>query len=215
MAHTITVPYSPEHSWPVQRRWWGAIKKEGRPVFPNAKKKLPSSTANPTIRTVLNSKIHLNHGCQASVIVFDDNEMGVQNLPECRWHLRIQAARRVTWNLFLTEDPKTSVATVHKSVAKAIWRPKFANPCDNTIFTFQINVWPSTSACCHVCISVTVSSSVVTYWWIKHEILDIIFSTVNTQHIQRPDVTLQLGYTWRHVSAVNPYRTNVENRVSS
>jgi len=33
-------------------------------------------------------------------------------------------------------------------------------------------------------------------------ILYIIFSTVNTQHIQRPDVILQLGYTWRHVSAV-------------
>ena len=29
-----------------------------------------------------------------------------------------------------------------------------------------------------------------------------IFSTVNTQHIQIPDVILQLGYTWRHASAV-------------
>ena len=27
-------------------------------------------------------------------------------------------------------------------------------------------------------------------------------STVNSQHMQRPDVLLQLGYTWRHVSAV-------------
>ena len=27
-------------------------------------------------------------------------------------------------------------------------------------------------------------------------------STINTQHMQRPDVLLQLGYTWRHVSAV-------------
>ena len=26
-------------------------------------------------------------------------------------------------------------------------------------------------------------------------------STVNTQHMQGPDVLLQLGYTWRHVSA--------------
>jgi len=28
-------------------------------------------------------------------------------------------------------------------------------------------------------------------------------STVNTQHMQRPDVLVQLGYIWRHVSAVN------------
>jgi len=28
-------------------------------------------------------------------------------------------------------------------------------------------------------------------------------STVNTQHIQRPDVLVQLGYIWRIVSAVN------------
>jgi len=27
-------------------------------------------------------------------------------------------------------------------------------------------------------------------------------STVNTQHIQRPNVLVQLGYIWRHVSAV-------------
>jgi len=27
-------------------------------------------------------------------------------------------------------------------------------------------------------------------------------STVNTQHMQRPDVLVQLGYIWRHVSAV-------------
>ena len=27
-------------------------------------------------------------------------------------------------------------------------------------------------------------------------------STVNTEHMQRPDVLLQLGYAWRHVSAV-------------
>ena len=27
-------------------------------------------------------------------------------------------------------------------------------------------------------------------------------STVNTQHMQRPDVLLQVGYTWRHFSAV-------------
>ena len=27
-------------------------------------------------------------------------------------------------------------------------------------------------------------------------------STVNTQQIQRPDVLVQLGYIWRHVSAV-------------
>jgi len=27
-------------------------------------------------------------------------------------------------------------------------------------------------------------------------------STVNTQHVQRPDVLVQLGYIWRHVSAV-------------
>jgi hypothetical protein len=27
-------------------------------------------------------------------------------------------------------------------------------------------------------------------------------STVNTQHMQRPDILLQLGYTWRHVSAI-------------
>ena len=27
-------------------------------------------------------------------------------------------------------------------------------------------------------------------------------STVNTQHMQRRDVLLQLGYNWRHVSAV-------------
>jgi len=27
-------------------------------------------------------------------------------------------------------------------------------------------------------------------------------NTVNTQHIQRPDVLVQLGYIWRHVSAV-------------
>ena len=26
--------------------------------------------------------------------------------------------------------------------------------------------------------------------------------TVNTQHMQRPDVLVQLGYIWRHVSAV-------------
>jgi len=32
--------------------------------------------------------------------------------------------------------------------------------------------------------------------------LYIIFSTVNTQHTQRPDILLQLGYTWRHVSTV-------------
>jgi len=33
---------------------------------------------------------------------------------------------------------------------------------------------------------------------------DIIYciSTVNTQHMQRPDVLVQLGYIWRHVSAV-------------
>jgi len=28
-------------------------------------------------------------------------------------------------------------------------------------------------------------------------------SAVNTQHMQRPDVLVQLGYIWRHVSAVN------------
>jgi len=28
-------------------------------------------------------------------------------------------------------------------------------------------------------------------------------STVNTQRMQRPDVLIQLGYVWRHVSAVN------------
>jgi len=28
-------------------------------------------------------------------------------------------------------------------------------------------------------------------------------STVNTQQMQRPDVLVQLGYIWRHVSAVN------------
>ena len=28
-------------------------------------------------------------------------------------------------------------------------------------------------------------------------------STVNTQHTQRPGVLVQLGYIWRHVSAVN------------
>ena len=28
-------------------------------------------------------------------------------------------------------------------------------------------------------------------------------STVNTQHIQRPDVLVKLGYIWRHVCAVN------------
>ena len=28
-------------------------------------------------------------------------------------------------------------------------------------------------------------------------------STVNTQHMQRPDVLVQLGYIWRHVSPVN------------
>ena len=27
-------------------------------------------------------------------------------------------------------------------------------------------------------------------------------SSVKTQHMQGPDVLLQLGYTWRHVSAV-------------
>jgi hypothetical protein len=27
--------------------------------------------------------------------------------------------------------------------------------------------------------------------------------TLNTQHMQRPDVLVQLGYIWRHVSAVN------------
>ena len=33
---------------------------------------------------------------------------------------------------------------------------------------------------------------------------DIIYciSTVNTQHMQIPDVLVQLGYIWRHVSAV-------------
>ena len=34
-----------------------------------------------------------------------------------------------------------------------------------------------------------------------HQIYNI-FSTANTQHMQRPDVLLQLGYTWRNVSAV-------------
>ena len=28
-------------------------------------------------------------------------------------------------------------------------------------------------------------------------------SSVNTQHMQRPGVLVQLGYIWRHVSAVN------------
>jgi len=28
-------------------------------------------------------------------------------------------------------------------------------------------------------------------------------SAVNTQQIQRPDILVQLGYIWRHVSAVN------------
>ena len=28
-------------------------------------------------------------------------------------------------------------------------------------------------------------------------------STVNTQRMQRPDVLVQLGYIWRHVSAFN------------
>jgi len=28
-------------------------------------------------------------------------------------------------------------------------------------------------------------------------------STVNTQHMQRPDVLVQLGYIWLHVSAIN------------
>jgi len=36
-------------------------------------------------------------------------------------------------------------------------------------------------------------------------VLSIIYcvSTVNTQHMQRPDVLVQLGYIWRHISAVN------------
>jgi len=39
----------------------------------------------------------------------------------------------------------------------------------------------------------------------SHCVSSIIYciSTVNTQHIQRPDVLVQLGYIWRHVSAVN------------
>jgi len=32
--------------------------------------------------------------------------------------------------------------------------------------------------------------------------LYITFSTVSTQHIQRPNVISQLDYIWRHVSAV-------------
>ena len=32
--------------------------------------------------------------------------------------------------------------------------------------------------------------------------LHSIFSTVNTQHLQRSDVIIQLGYTWRYFSAV-------------
>jgi len=31
---------------------------------------------------------------------------------------------------------------------------------------------------------------------------NIRIGTVNTQHMQRPDVLLQLGYIWPHVSAV-------------
>ena len=43
-------------------------------------------------------------------------------------------------------------------------------------------------------------------WYKKYRrICFIIYciSTVNTQHMQRPDVLVQLGYIWRHVSAVN------------
>ena len=32
----------------------------------------------------------------------------------------------------------------------------------------------------------------------------ITISTVKTQHLQKPGAYLQLGYFWRHVSAVNP-----------
>jgi len=38
-------------------------------------------------------------------------------------------------------------------------------------------------------------------YWLKYRVMYYI-STVKTQHMQRPDVLLQLGYTWRHVSAV-------------
>ena len=38
-------------------------------------------------------------------------------------------------------------------------------------------------------------------YWLKYRVIYYI-STVETQHMQRPDVLLQLGYTWRHVSAV-------------
>jgi len=36
-------------------------------------------------------------------------------------------------------------------------------------------------------------------------VLEVIYciSTVNTQYMQRQDVLVQLGYIWRHVSAVN------------
>jgi len=31
----------------------------------------------------------------------------------------------------------------------------------------------------------------------------LYISAVNTQQMQRPDVLVQLGYIWRHVSAIN------------
>jgi len=39
----------------------------------------------------------------------------------------------------------------------------------------------------------------------KLQIVFIIYyiSNVNTEHMQRPDVLVRLGYIWRHVSAVN------------
>jgi len=39
-------------------------------------------------------------------------------------------------------------------------------------------------------------------------------STVNTQRMQRPDVLLQLGYIWRHVSAVNEPSSGQQGIVS-
>jgi len=34
-------------------------------------------------------------------------------------------------------------------------------------------------------------------------IVNYFISAVNTQHTQRPDVLVQLGYIWQHVSAFN------------
>ena len=42
-------------------------------------------------------------------------------------------------------------------------------------------------------------------FWLKWAIYTAIYciSTVNTRHMQIPDVLVKLGYIWRHVSAVN------------